>query len=159
VEVEVEEEGPDWERGPLLVTGLSGRATPLFRYRVGDVGTRAKSPCACGRAGDSFLDVDGRIEDYVVTPDGRYVGRMDHVFKEQLDVAEAQILQNDASSVEVLVVRRATYDEESERSLLKEFRMRLGERIRIDLRYVDSIPRERNGKFRAVKSQVGRINP
>jgi phenylacetate-CoA ligase len=159
VEVEVEEEGADWERGPLLATGLATDATPFLRYRVGDVGTRAKSPCPCGRAGDSFLDVDGRIEDYVVTPDGRYVGRMDHVFKEQLDVAEAQILQSDADSLEVLVVRRRSYDDESERRLLKEFRMRLGEAIRIDLRYVDSIPRERNGKFRAVKSQVGRINP
>lgn len=159
VEVEVEEEGPDWERGPLLVTGLANHATPLFRYRVGDVGTRSKRPCPCGRAGDNFLDVDGRIEDYVVTPDGRYIGRMDHVFKEQLDVAEAQILQSGADSLEVLVVRRSSYDDESERRLLKEFRMRLGEEIRIDLRYVDSIPRERNGKFRAVKSQVGRVNP
>jgi hypothetical protein len=45
----------------------------------------------------------------------------------------------------------------SERALLKEFRDRLGDQIRIELRYVESIPREPNGKLRAVKSAVGRL--
>jgi phenylacetate-CoA ligase len=157
VEVEVEEETADWVRGPLLVTGFANEATPLLRYRVGDVGTRSKHPCPCGRAGDLFLDVDGRIEDYVQLPDGRLVGRLDHIFKEQLDVAEAQVLQQTPAALEVLVVRRPEYDAASEHSLLKEFRSRLGEEIAIELRYVDAIPREPNGKFRAVKSAVGRL--
>ena len=33
----------------------------------------------------------------------------------------------------------------------------IGEQIRIELCYVDAIPRESNGKFRAVKSRVGRL--
>ena len=61
----------EYETGPLLITGLGQEATPLFRYRIGDVGTRSKKPCACGRSGDVFLEVDGRVEDYVLTPDGR----------------------------------------------------------------------------------------
>jgi phenylacetate-CoA ligase len=158
VEVEVEEETDAFVRGPLLVTGFANEATPLIRYRVGDVGTRSKSCCPCGRAGDVFLDVDGRIEDYVRTPDGRLVGRLDHIFKEQLDVAEAQVLQETAHALEVLVVRRASYDDSSERDLLKEFRARLGTEIAIQLHYVKEIPREANGKFRAVKSAVGRVS-
>lgn len=157
VEVEVEEESEEWERGPLLVTGFANEGTPLIRYRVGDVGTRAKRPCPCGRPGESFLEIDGRIEDYVMTPDGRLVGRLDHIFKEQLDVAEAQVLQETRDALEVLVVRHPSYDEASERRLLAEFRSRLGEAMRYDLRYVDAIPREKNGKFRAVKSKVGRL--
>ena len=158
VEVEVEEESEEWVRGPLLVTGFANDATPLLRYRVGDVGTRSKTPCPCGRAGDVFIDVDGRIEDYVMTPDGRLVGRLDHIFKEQLDVAEAQVLQQTPDALEVLVVRRPGYGDASERALLKEFRTRLGDQIAIQLRYVDEIPRERNGKLRAVKSAVGRMS-
>jgi phenylacetate-coenzyme A ligase PaaK-like adenylate-forming protein len=50
VEVEVTEESENWVRGPLLVTGFANEATPLLRYRVGDIGTRAKAPCPCGRA-------------------------------------------------------------------------------------------------------------
>jgi phenylacetate-CoA ligase len=158
VEVEVEESTDEWERGPLLVTGLSNDATPFLRYRVGDVGTRARTPCACGRPGDVFLDVDGRIEDYVMTPDGRLVGRLDHIFKEQLDVAEAQIVQETRDAVEVRLVRRPSWSDASERSLMKEIRSRLGDAIRVELRFLESIPRESNGKFRAVKSAVGR-NP
>ena len=156
VEVEVQEETADYVRGPLLVTGLGNDATPFIRYRIGDVGTRSKHACACGRPGDVFLDVDGRVEDYVVTPDGRWVGRLDHIFKDQLDIAEAQILQEGIDSIEVRVVPRATFDARAEHSLRKEIRARLGDEIRIDVRRVAEIPREANGKFRAVKSAVGR---
>lgn len=156
VEVEVEEETEEYVRGPLLITGLGNHATPLIRYRVGDVGTRSKRACACGRPGEVFLDVDGRIEDYVVTPDGRWIGRLDHIFKQQLDVAEAQILQDTKEAIEVRIVPMPSFDARAEEGLRKEIRARLGDQIRIDLRRVDEIPREPNGKFRAVKSTVGR---
>ncbi|MFO0691367.1 MAG: hypothetical protein U0900_21900 [Myxococcota bacterium] len=156
VEVEVEEETEDWVRGPLLVTGFANDATPFIRYRVGDVGTRSKRPCPCGRPGEVFLDVDGRVEDYVVTPDGRWIGRLDHIFKEQLDVAEAQILQETEAAIEVRFVPRRSFDARAEKELLKEIRSRLGDEIAIELVRVDEIPREANGKFRAVKSKVGR---
>jgi len=156
VEVEVDEETDEWVRGPLLVTGFANDATPFIRYRIGDVGTRAKRPCPCGRPGDVFVDVDGRIEDYVVTPDGRWIGRLDHVFKEQLDVAEAQILQETAAGIEVRVVPRPSFDARAEAALRKEIRSRLGDEIAIDVVRVDEIPREANGKFRAVKSKIGR---
>jgi phenylacetate-CoA ligase len=157
VEVEVAEETNEYETGPLLITGLAHDATPLFRYRIGDVGTRSKLPCPCGRAGDVFLVVDGRVEDYVLTPDGRLVGRLDHVFKEQLEVAEAQILQKTKDAIDVLIVPLPNYTDLSQRRLLREIRSRLGDEIAIQIRPVTSIPREPNGKFRAVKSRVGRI--
>lgn len=156
VEVETMEETDDWVRGPLLVTGFANDATPFIRYRIGDVGTRSKRPCPCGRPGEVFLDVDGRIEDYVVTPDGRWIGRMDHVFKEQLEVAEAQIIQDDASAIRVSIVPRGGFDAAAEADVMREIRMRLGDEIRVELERVEEIPREPNGKFRAVKSRVGR---
>ncbi len=158
VEVEPTEETDDYVTGPLLITGLAPLATPQFRYRIGDVGTRSKHPCPCGRPGDVFLEVDGRVEDYVLTPDGRLVGRLDHVFKQQLDVAEAQILQTTKDAIEVLVIPRPSFTELSARKLLREIRSRLGDEIEIVIRSVPIIPREPNGKFRAVKSSVGRIN-
>jgi len=158
VEIENADETDDHETGPLLVTGLGNDATPLFRYRIGDVGTRSKRPCPCGRPGDVFLHVDGRVEDYVLTPDGRLVGRLDHIFKQQLDVAEAQIFQEHEYAVQVLIVPRGTYSNASARNLMREIRARLGDEIEINLELVDRIPREANGKFRAVKSRVGRVD-
>ncbi len=42
---------------------------------------------------------------------------------------------------------------------LLRFRSRLGDEIRIRIELVNSIDREPNGKFRAVKSEVGRNAP
>ncbi|MEE3327706.1 MAG: hypothetical protein VX252_10245 [Myxococcota bacterium] len=157
VEVQIEEETETYERGSFMVTGLSNSATPLLRYRIGDSGTRLKKPCPCGRAGDVFLDVDGRNEDFIMTPDGRLVGRLDHIFKKQIDILEAQIRQDSKEAVEILVVPDHEYNKQSEIKITKEVRRRLGEEIHIDIRLVNSIPRERNGKFRAVKSTIGRL--
>ena len=157
VEVEVDEETEEYERGGLIVTGLSNDVTPFLRYRIGDVGTRLKSPCPCGRAGDVFLDVDGRNEDYVVTPDGRLVGRLDHIFKDQSMILEAQILQDTPRAIDVKIVPAPGYSQADEEAMIREIRLRLGDEIHIDVHVVSNIPRERNGKFRAVKSHMGRV--
>ncbi len=154
VEVEPTEETDEYVRGPLLVTGLAQSATPFLRYRIGDVGTRSKHPCPCGRPGDVFVDVDGRTDDYIVTPDDRLVGRLDHIFKDMREIAEAQICQDEKTSIEVRIVPRVSYDATSERRLENEIRRRLGDEISIVITHMDEIPRERNGKFRAVKSTL-----
>jgi phenylacetate-CoA ligase len=154
VEVEVEEETDEYVRGPILVTGLAPSATPFFRYRIGDVGTRSKRPCPCGRAGDVFLDVDGRTDDYIMTPDGRLIGRLDHIFKDMHDVAEAQICQDRKEAVEIRIAPRISFNRSSEDHLMREIRRRLGTEIEVGLVVMQEIPRERNGKFRAVKSSL-----
>jgi phenylacetate-CoA ligase len=155
VEVEPVEETEDWVRGPLIVTGLGVPAAPMIRYRIGDVGTRSKHACACGRPGEVFLDIDGRIEDYVVTPSGRMVGRLDHVFKGRFDIAEAQIVQDDAGGLQVFVVPAPEFNDQSIRLLTRSLRDRLGENMDVRVDIVDGIAREPNGKFRAVKSSLG----
>ena len=158
VEVEPLEETEEYVRGPLLVTGTGNVSTPFIRYRIGDVGTRLKHPCECGRPGDVFLDIDGRIEDYVATPDGRLVGRLDHIFKGQYEIEEAQILQEHSHAIEVLVVAGSGFGERDRKRLERSVHARLGAKIRVDIRPVATIPREPNGKFRAVKSSVAGID-
>ncbi|MCC6643008.1 MAG: phenylacetate--CoA ligase family protein [Deltaproteobacteria bacterium] len=157
VEVEVTESSADWERGELLATSLGPDAVPFLRYRIGDVGTRARGACPCGRAGESFLWIDGRIEDYVVTSDGRRIGRMDHVFKDQPLVAEAQFVQETDRALRVLVVPRPGFDAAAELGLRAEIERRVGAGLAIEIVRVAAIAREPNGKLRAVKSRVGRL--
>jgi phenylacetate-CoA ligase len=156
VEVEPVEETEEYTQGPLLLTALGNEAVALFRYRIGDVGTRAKLPCPCGRPGDTFLAVDGRDDDYVMTPDGSLVGRLDHLFKDQPEIAEAQILQETQDAIEIQLVPHPGYGAESRQRLLAQVRARLGSEIGVVIRRVESIAREPNGKFRAVKSRPGR---
>ena len=40
---------PDGERGELVVTSLGRTASPVLRYRTGDMVVRRSEPCACGR--------------------------------------------------------------------------------------------------------------
>lgn len=160
VEVEADEESEDYVRGPLLVTGLANDATCFLRYRIGDTATKLQAHCPCGRPGEVFCEIDGRNEDYVVTPDGRRIGRLDHIFKGQLDVAEAQINQDDEHAVTLLIVPRPGYDNASGSKLMKEIRARLGREIEVEIRLVERIERGPGGKFRAVMSRVGnRSNP
>ena len=40
---------PDGTRGELVVTSLGRSASPVLRYRTGDVVVRRSEPCPCGR--------------------------------------------------------------------------------------------------------------
>ena len=40
---------PDGERGELVVTSLGRSASPVLRYRTGDIVVRRSEPCGCGR--------------------------------------------------------------------------------------------------------------
>src|SRR5690606_10473655 len=70
---------PAGEAGQLVATGLLNRAMPLVRYAVGDRAALAgdTTPCACGRALPRLLELSGRCDDVLLTPDGRRVGRLD----------------------------------------------------------------------------------
>ena len=48
----------DGERGELIVTNLGRTASPLIRYRTGDLVVRRSGPCACG---SSFMRLEGGI--------------------------------------------------------------------------------------------------
>lgn len=155
VEIDPYEETDDWVRGEVISTGFANRAMPFIRYRTGDVATLLKrATCACGRSRPLLAGIDGRIEDYVVTPDGRQIGRMDHVFKDALEIKEAQIHQPSRERLVVKIVPRPGYNPLAEQRLEREFRLRVGDDIKIEYELVESIPRLPNGKFRAVVSTV-----
>jgi len=155
LEIDPHEETEDWVRGEVISTGFSNRAMPFLRYRTGDVATLLKrTTCPCGRNRPILEKIDGRIEDYIVTPDGRRIGRMDHIFKGALQVREAQIVQDAPDHLLVRIVPRIGFREGERRDLERAFRMRVGADLRIDYVEVDEIPRERSGKFRAVVSEI-----
>lgn len=155
VEIDAHEETDDFVRGEVIATGFANRAMPFIRYRTGDVATLLKKErCPCGRSRPILEKIDGRIEDYVVTPDGRRVGRLDHVFKDAHEVREAQIVQMDRGTLTVRIVPGASYGSDAEARIDAEFRSRLGDSIEIRYELHDSLPREPNGKFRAVLSAL-----
>jgi phenylacetate-CoA ligase len=140
----------------LAGTGFNSFAMPLIRYRTGDFVRPAPAGerCVCGRAFPLIESIAGRDDDSVKLPDGRAIGRLDHVFKSVSGILEAQIRQERADAVTVLVVPAPDYGEAARRALLGNLRERLGADVALAIRRVDAIPRGANGKFRGVVSIV-----
>ena len=142
------------EYARVVTTGFGNPATPLIRYDTGDMAIPSVRDCECGRPGPLVDDILGRQEDVFVTPDGRLVGRLDHAFKDALNVVEAQIVQESPARAEVRIVRRPEFSDADEAAIDRELRLRLGQDIELDYRHIDRIPREPNGKFRFAVSTV-----
>jgi len=140
----------------IIGTNYTNYAFPLLRYDTGDI-AELESPekkCPCGIPGRLVKSVDGRREDYVLTPDGRRIGRLDHIFKDMVTVRECQIFQEHVERVVFRVVRSKEYTEKDEKMLLHEGRTRLGNRIEIAMDYVEEIERTSQGKLRFVISKI-----
>jgi phenylacetate-CoA ligase len=135
----------------LICTGLLNADMPLIRYRVGDSGVLpvVNEACSCGRTLPTLASIEGRVDDLLYTSDGRRIGRLDPVFKTQLPVREAQIIQETLGKVRVRYVPTADFTPAAARSMVQRLQERLGT-VEVLLERVDEVPRERNGKFRAV---------
>lgn len=140
----------------IVCTGFHNAAMPFIRYNIGDIATVSDRPCPCGRAAPTVEKIDGRIDSYVITPDGRQLGRLGFMFKETEAIEEAQFVQDRIDHLFVRVVRNARYGASDEANLVRSLRAYLGDQIKIELDYVSAIPREPNGKFRVIVSEVFR---
>jgi len=140
----------------IVGTGFFNRLMPLIRYRTGDLVEPggAADTCGCGRAFPVIKRVIGRADDYVVTPDGRLVGRLDHVFKGVGGIAAAQIVQESVDEVVIRIVPYRDFTREHRRRLIEQTQRRIGTGMRVHIDLVDDIPRGPNGKFRAVVRKV-----
>jgi phenylacetate-CoA ligase len=144
--------------GDLVATGLLNAAMPLVRYRVGDrlAGPVRWDPCPCGRGLPTLPRVEGRDDDVVVTPDGRRLGRLDPVFKADLPLVEAQIVQDRPDRLRVRVVPSRPLTDEDRRGLARRVRDHVGD-MEVVVEEEDRIERDAAGKFRAVVSEIGDV--
>lgn len=137
--------------GDFVCTGLLNKDMPLIRYKVGDCGNRPDkdSVCGCGRTLPILAAIEGRSDDLLYTSDGRRIGRLDPVFKADLPIKEAQIIQETLNRIRVKFVPSQNYTSEAGRSIIERLRERIGP-IEVSMEEVAEIPRTANGKFRAV---------
>jgi phenylacetate-CoA ligase len=144
---------PPGEVGELVVTDLRNLVTPLIRYRVGDVGRLRSGPCACGFEGTRFV-VDGRMEETVVTPEGRVVTGMELVdlFLRQPGIDHVRILQEADDLFIAEVVTAPGGDLPEAAGMESKLGELLGHPVRLRMRKVRRVAPERNGKYRLVLS-------
>jgi phenylacetate-CoA ligase len=141
----------DGVSGDFVCTGLINADMPLIRYRIGDrvalnIGNLS---CACGRSLSTLASLEGRIDDMLYTADGRTIGRLDPVFKANLPIRGAQIVQEKLDRVRVRYVPSPEFTQEAGQSIISRLQDRMG-RVDIVLEAVEELSREPGGKFRAV---------
>ena len=128
----------------IIGTNLTNFAMPMLRYDTGDLCMFEET-----KVGRIIRKIDGRNEDYLVTKDGTKIGRLDHIFKDQVNVKEAQFIQEDHGEVTLRIVKSDKFSDDDEYSIQKEINERIPN-IDLKIEYVYDIPRTKSGKFRFV---------
>jgi phenylacetate-CoA ligase len=144
------------ETGEAICTGFVNDVMPLLRYRLGDVITVADDPGDCRPTVARFRAIEGRVDDILVSPEGRPLGRLSPIWKVVPGIHETQVVQNSRDSLDVHLVIDDEFsrDQSRESILLSEIRKRTGSNMEIRVHYVESIPKNKNGKFRTVISRI-----
>ncbi len=142
---------PAGTTGRIIATGLLNQEMPLIRYDTGDISAFSDKECPCGSHFPVLQEISGRADAMIMTPDGRRIGRLDPVFKADIPIREAQIIQEDLHTIRVRLVPASDYAHDQ---LLRQRMLEYLGPMHIILEKVDEIPRGPNGKFKAVISKL-----
>ena len=141
-------------QGEILATGFVNLGMPFIRYQNGDTAVFSDRECGCGLHSQIIEDIVGRNEDYIVTPEGLHIQRLDYIFKDTSDVKECQIVQKVLGEMILRIVKRNTYGVATEKKLLINISQWISPTINVKFEYMDEIPRTKAGKFKAVVSDL-----
>lgn len=140
--------------GEILGTTFKNFGMPLIRYKIGDTAIWDTKPCTCGLHSQVIKDIQGRSEDYIITPEGARIQRFDYLFKETKDIKECQVVQREFGSVVFRIVRRNNYSLTTEKLIETEVKKIISPTICCKFEYVNEIERTAAGKFKAVVSEL-----
>jgi len=142
--------------GRLVGTSLHNFAMPFIRYKTNDISALLTKNCLCGRELPLMADVATKAEDIVVTRDGRYISPslLTHPFKPLHNIKLSQIIQEDLDNLIIKIVPGLDYSDRDTEHLLSALKQRVGSNMKIEIQFVESIPRTSAGKFRWVISKV-----
>jgi len=142
---------PTGEPGAVVVTDLTNFAMPIIRYKVGDMARMSAEPCPCGRTYPMIESIEGRIADYIRTPDGHFVSgiSLTENFAMALEgVKQLQIVQKTYDCLTFRIVSDEEWDADQASRVAELVRERFGQQMRHEIEFVDSIQSESSGKYR-----------
>jgi phenylacetate-CoA ligase len=140
----------------IVGTGLINHAMPLIRYDLGDLAVPATNPCPCGRGLPAIERILGRANDLIVTGDQKFIPsvRFFTLFETYDTIRQFQVVQTAPNAVTVSLVRARELSDAELTGLRQKLSRFLGERVEIDIVFVDEIKPEPSGKIRNVVSLV-----
>lgn len=149
----------------IIATGFLNYVNPFIRYRTTDIASLpvlSKCTC-CGRNYFPIIKhVEGRLEDYIITPKGTLIppAVITHPFKDLKTIKDTQLIQE---STDQLVLRVVLWDKNVSNASTAELKRLsnhlqdiLGVNVRIKIEIVDEIERLKSGKFKWILSDVSK---
>jgi phenylacetate-CoA ligase len=146
---------PDGQQGQVVLSNLINRASVLLNYPVGDVAAMSSAICPCGRTFRLLSELEGRVEDILPLPGGRFVHprAVWQVLKDAREILQYQLVQRQPHRFELSLV---TADESAfQRALqctLPDLQRVLGSDAVIEAHRRIAFDREAGAKFRAIVS-------
>jgi len=150
--------GPGQE-GRIIATGLHNKAFPLLRYDTMDYATRSDAVCPCSRTLPLVESLTGRVDDRVLTADGRWVSGLSFAFFFPKGIKRAQLLQKEKLALDVYIVPNPEFGEATTNMLRTDLKKKLGQATEIRIHVVDEVPYRSCGKFKFVINQMDERPP
>lgn len=138
------------ETGEVVSTGFLNYDQPLIRYRIGDLVKVSENQ---DNAMLKIDKIDGRIEDVITSFDGKKMVRFHSIFVDIPSIIMTQVIQQTLNCIEIKLVVDENYHTNYESVITRRIESQLGE-ITIKFLYVKEIEKTKNGKFKAVISNV-----
>jgi phenylacetate-CoA ligase len=138
---------PPSAAGDLVCTSLLNPDMPLVRYRIGDRASMAAcGPVfGCRRSLPLVVSIEGRANELLLTRDGCAVCWLNSVFCG----SGAGFIERTLEQPEVLYLPAPGFRADAADLIVKRVQAQMGP-VSITLQPVASVPRQANGKFRAV---------
>lgn len=134
--------------GRIVVTELNSRSIPFIRYINGDIGRLVNEVCSCGRCYPILEIRQGRIDDYIICPNGAivYDAILAYTLKGHVDQFKAY--QKAPGSLYIEYLNTQIFSLQKEKMLRKKLQVYLGSDMDILFNKVEDIAPDRSGKMR-----------
>ncbi len=148
----------------IIATGFLNHVTPFIRYRTGDIASEdILQECeGCGRHYYPVIkSVDGRVSDFVVTPEGKRISSaaLTFILKGMDTIRNTKIVQETANRIVIDVAQWGDADSHKFGLEIVVLSQRLqkivGGDMEIAVDIVGKIEPDTSGKFRWVENRVG----
>lgn len=147
---------PPGIEGDLLVTNLAGPEFPFIRYRTGDRGVISARPCPCGRGLPLLAQLSGRANDGLLATNGSWVhgSAINYTLRELPALEAYRIVQSTPTRLDVELAAGQPLPPEATARLRTQIQSLLGAEVEVEIRQVDAIQPEANGKFRHIVCRI-----
>ena len=136
--------------GEIVVTGFNNPIFPFIRYRTMDIGVLTKEKCKCGRNYPLLKKIEGRLQELIITKENRLISMTSiNMHSDVFDnVKQFQFIQEKKGEIFLNIVKKRSYTENDTNNIKLELNEKLGDDIDLTIKFVDEIPRTKNGKYR-----------